>query len=78
MCTLINSNLRSNNKNELYSYRLKIIKWFEKYHLEDFDLYGYGWDKLSILLGNRKIISTNIFGNQENHLKASQQTKYLL
>ena len=75
LCTIINSNLRSNNKNELYSHRLKVIKWFENYHLKDFDLYGYGWDKLSIFLGNRKIISTHIFGNPRKSFKGTPRDK---
>lgn len=30
---------------DLYNEREKAIRWFEKKHLEDFDLYGVGWDK---------------------------------
>ena len=30
---------------ELYSERIKAIRWFEKNHPENFDLYGTGWDK---------------------------------
>ena len=30
---------------ELYTERLKAIRWFEENHSEDFDLYGMGWDK---------------------------------
>ncbi|MBA7551029.1 hypothetical protein ES705_43562 [subsurface metagenome] len=30
---------------ELYSERVKAIRWFEENHPEDFDLYGIGWDK---------------------------------
>jgi hypothetical protein len=30
---------------ELYSERINAIRWFERYHPEDFDLYGMGWDK---------------------------------
>lgn len=30
---------------ELYTERLKAIRWFEENHPEDFDLYGIGWNK---------------------------------
>lgn len=45
LCTLIASNKCNYNPLELYSERLKAIRWFEKNHLEDFDLYGFGWDE---------------------------------
>lgn len=45
-CTLIASNKFSiSNKNELYSERIKAIRWFEKHAHVDFDLYGHGWEK---------------------------------
>ena len=44
LCCLIASNKKSSFKNELYSERKKIIRWFEKNFPQDFDLYGYGWD----------------------------------
>jgi hypothetical protein len=34
----------SNKKNELYSERLKTIKFLEKKYIDSFDLYGRGWD----------------------------------
>ena len=30
---------------ELYSKRVEAIRWFEKNHIKDFDLYGVGWNK---------------------------------
>ena len=44
-CVLIAGNKKNSIKNELYSERLKAIKWFNKYHSEEFDLYGVGWDR---------------------------------
>lgn len=44
LCCLIVSNKNSDFTNELYSERKKLIQWFEKNHLEDFDLYGFGWN----------------------------------
>lgn len=43
--TLINANKTNYLPNELYSLRIKAIRYFEKYHPKDFDLYGYGWNK---------------------------------
>jgi hypothetical protein len=34
-----------NNKYNLYSERVKTIRWFEKNHPDEFYLYGSGWDK---------------------------------
>ncbi|MBM3206362.1 MAG: hypothetical protein FJZ43_01955 [Candidatus Staskawiczbacteria bacterium] len=45
LCTLISSNKLISGVNELYSERIRAIRWFEKNHPESFDLYGKGWDK---------------------------------
>ncbi|RUM91425.1 MAG: hypothetical protein DSZ27_06455 [Thiomicrospira sp.] len=44
LCTLISGNKKVNHPLELYSKRVEIIRWFEENHLEQFDLYGMGWD----------------------------------
>ena len=46
-CTLVAGNKAVNHPLELYSKRVEAIKWFENHHLEDFDLYGRGWDRPS-------------------------------
>jgi len=45
LCAIISSNKLTLHPNELYSERIKAIRWFEKNHPEDFDLYGKGWDR---------------------------------
>ncbi len=45
LCVMINGHKFSNHPLELYTERLKAIRWFEKNHPEDFDLYGIGWDE---------------------------------
>jgi hypothetical protein len=45
-CTLIASNKYSNGLGELYSERRRAIRWFEKHHPSEFDLYGVDWDRL--------------------------------
>ena len=44
LITLIAGNKILFRKNELYSERVNIIRWFEKKHIHDFDLYGIGWE----------------------------------
>ena len=44
-CTLISAHKLSSLPNELYSERIRSIRWFEENHPEHFDLYGIGWDK---------------------------------
>ncbi|MDG4812243.1 glycosyltransferase family 10 [Hydrogenovibrio sp. 3SP14C1] len=44
LCTLIAGNKKVNHSLELYSKRVEIIQWFEANHLDQFDLYGIGWD----------------------------------
>ena len=45
LVAMINSNKFIRHPNEIYSERRKIINWFEKNNLTDFDLYGEGWNK---------------------------------
>lgn len=45
LCALIASNKSVNRQQELYSERIRAIRWFEANHPKDFDLYGNGWDR---------------------------------
>jgi len=45
LCTMIIGHKFVSHPLELYSERVKAIRWFEQNHPEDFDLYGMGWDK---------------------------------
>lgn len=45
LCALIAGNKFKSHPKELYTERIKAIRWFEKNHPEDFDLYGIGWDR---------------------------------
>jgi len=45
LCTLISSNKFTAHSSELYTERIRAIRWFENNHPDDFDLYGMGWDK---------------------------------
>jgi len=45
LCTMITSNKYVSHPLELYTERIRAIKWFEKNHPADFDLYGIGWDR---------------------------------
>ena len=48
LCTMIAGNKMIYKPTELYSKRLEAIKWFEKNHPNDFDLYGIEWDEFWI------------------------------
>lgn len=52
LCTLISSGHIAFYRNELYSERIKSIRWFEKNHPEAFEFYGIGWDRPAFT-GNR-------------------------
>lgn len=59
---MINSNKKSNHKNELYSERLKIIKYYEKNNDYGFDLYGRDWDRIVFPLNSKlSILNSNKF-----------------
>lgn len=45
LCTVIAGNKYTEHPLELYSYRRDFIRWFEKNHVNEFDLYGKNWDK---------------------------------
>lgn len=45
LCTMISGNKSAKHPNELYSERIKAVRWFEKNRPDDFDLYGIGWDR---------------------------------
>ncbi len=42
---LIAANKKSSFPGELYSKRMEIIRWFQARHPDQFDLYGFGWDR---------------------------------
>ncbi|BBN58994.1 glycosyltransferase family 10 domain-containing protein [Hydrogenovibrio marinus] len=44
LCTLIAGNKTVSHPLELYSKRVEAIRWFENHHIDQFDLYGIGWD----------------------------------
>jgi hypothetical protein len=44
LCTLMNANKTSSEVDELYSERRRAIEYFDKYHPEDFEFYGWGWE----------------------------------
>lgn len=45
LCVLINSFMCSSHPRELYSERVRAIRWFEAHAPRDFDLIGMDWDK---------------------------------
>jgi len=43
-CCLIAGNKKNSRPRELYSERIRAIRWFEEHQPDRFDLYGKGWD----------------------------------
>lgn len=77
--TLINANKKpSHPKNELYSERIKAIKYFSQYN--EIDLYGFGWDRycfsgfLSRL--NKFTFLTKLLAQNYPSYKGSVKSKY--
>ena len=46
LCCLIAGGKLSMHPNELYSERIRWIRWFESHHPNDFEFYGSGWDRM--------------------------------
>lgn len=66
LCTLIAGNKKVNHPLELYSKRIKAIRWFGKNYPKDFDFYGMGWDEYTpankyIRYGFRKLKLSKLF-----------------
>lgn len=61
LCCAIAGNKNSKHPDELYSKRVEFLRWFEKYHTNEFDLYGVGWDE--------KNFGGNFFGKTLNKFK---------
>lgn len=68
LCTMIVGNKHFSHPLELYSERIKVIRWFEKNHPEDFDLYGVGWDEY---LFKGAFSKMNRFGTIKKVLKSN-------
>jgi len=62
LCCCIAGNKKSSHPDELYSKRVAIIRWFEENHLDDFDLFGFGWDEYAF-------DSSNVLGKFLNKIK---------
>ncbi len=58
LCTLIAANKKLSHPLALNDERVDVIRWFERNHPEDFDLYGIGWDRY-IFSGPRIIRALN-------------------
>jgi hypothetical protein len=65
LCTLMASKKQVNHPLEIYSKRLEAIRWFEKNHPDDFDLFGIGWDgyKLISRKWSKKLSTSPLLAN---------------
>lgn len=64
LCVIMAGNKWSNDPRELYSERLRAIRWFDKNRPNDLDLYGPGWnpDLGKKIINSAKIVSKKIRG----------------
>ncbi|MEI7481978.1 MAG: glycosyltransferase family 10 [Elusimicrobiota bacterium] len=60
-CVMITANKKSSHPLELYSEREKTVRWFERSHPGEFNLYGMGWDR-RIFTGPKLVRALNRFG----------------
>jgi hypothetical protein len=56
IAVMICSNSKRERKNLTYALRRDTIQWFEKWHPEDFDLYGFGWDRGTVPFQSYRLI----------------------
>jgi hypothetical protein len=60
LALLISANKSLNTEFELYSKRIETIRWFEQHHPEQFDLYGFDWDK-QCFMGLLRPLNRSVF-----------------
>jgi len=81
LCCLISGNKKVNHPQELYSKRVEVIRWFEKNHINEFDLYGMGWDKYRftgpklIRALNKLKFLTNLLSDKYPSFRGSVESK---
>jgi hypothetical protein len=79
LCCLIAGNKSSPHEKELYTERIKAIRWFENNAPDSFDLYGHGWD-INLFSGvlsplNRIELMTKMFAPSFPSYKGSITSK---
>jgi len=60
-CCMIAGNKMNLRKGQLYSERVRAIRWFEKNHPDKFDLYGKGWDEPYLPAFLRRYVWPSLF-----------------
>lgn len=69
LCTMISGNKYISHSSELYTERIRAVKWFERNHPEDFDLYGIGWNRY-------RFIGASSFFNKFSSISRLLKLKY--
>jgi hypothetical protein len=60
-CCMIAGNKMNLHPGQLYSERVRAIRWFEKHQPDKFDLYGKGWDEPYLPVFLRKFVFPSLF-----------------
>ncbi|MCY6482756.1 glycosyltransferase family 10 [Clostridium aestuarii] len=72
LCTMIAGHKLRIHPLELYSERIKAVRWFEENHIEDFDLYGIDWDKM-IVGFNGNLIDNNNYPSYKGRIESKNK-----
>lgn len=79
LCTIIIGHKFKSHPRQLYRERIRAIRWFEKNHPQDFDLYGTGWDRYyfkdNLLLLNRLKFLTKLLKPNYPSYKGTVKSK---
>jgi hypothetical protein len=72
-CLTISSQKYSSNTLALYKERTAVVRWFEREHPDQFDLYGQRWDRryFSGRLWRLNIFLARLYQKYPNHFKAN-------
>lgn len=72
---LINRNLKNNYEGELYSLRRQIVYWYERNNPQNFDLFGFNWDKYCFNIYGKNIYINSIFSKKLGVYKGISKNK---
>lgn len=81
LCCTIAGNKSANHLDELYTKRVDFIRWFEKNHFKEFDLYGTQWDEyrfgrslIGRILNKIKFLRKSTFPSYKGKVESKNET----
>lgn len=78
-CVLIagNKSLSFSDERDLYKKRVDFIRWFEKHHSHDFELYGVGWDLPNPPVGKFRNLHQHVWRHISRHVNIRPFPSYI-